>query len=317
MFLFNTWKELEPNTRLNYSSNARLALRGDVGYILGTSSDYVDEPLVRRFLLYDAVEDRYFDKMDEEDKADKEALGEEDEVVDLEALEPVVEGKGKKKRLLVFTQNPIRIVEFMLACRDGVGIDPYHIVRQWKDTSISMANSRASGVASVCYSWLRLTLDRRENKTPTWRKVLDWSIIFSRFTTVAKKATGAAHASQLTTEEKRQNTVDWPVWTALVKDFLAHYLTIQGSAVKVKALIKPRRKDVHKPRERLFQLETGELKEFKPNVPVQATAFEGPHHGPASARLPPLGARRARRRPAHRGRARGARRLRRRRHVGR
>jgi hypothetical protein len=265
MFVFNTWSELEPATRRGYSSNARLALKGDVGYILSKTADYVDEPLVRQHLLYDAIADRYVDKLEADAKAEKELLGEEEEAA-LVAEELVLEEKTKKAKLikLVFTQNPIRIVEFMLAARDGVGVDPFHIVRQWKDSSISMANSRASGLASVCYAWLRLALDRKENKTPLFKKVLDWSIIFSRFTTVAKKATGAAHASQMTSEEKRLNTVEWPTWNKLVKEFLNHYLIIKNQEVSVRPLITPKRKAVHKPRERIFQLETGELKEFKP-----------------------------------------------------
>lgn len=264
MFIFKTWAELETNTRSNYAANARLALKGDVGYILATRADYEDEPLVRQWLLYDKDADRYFDQIERDEAKEREALGEEDVIV--VADEPVVEveGKRKKRSRLIFTQNPIRIVEFMLHCRNGVGVDPYHIVRQLKDTSITMANSRASGLASCCYAWLRLALTRKEHKTAKFRKVLDWSIIFARFTTVAKKATGAAHSSQMTTQEKDANTVSWLVWNAAVKEFLRYYLDIKGEAVKVKALIKPRRKADHTPRKRLIQLDTGVLKEYDP-----------------------------------------------------
>jgi hypothetical protein len=113
-------------------------------------------------------------------------------------------------------------------------MDPWRVVRMTYEISVSMANGRASALASCCYAYLRYLYKRNDYKNDVFRSVLTWSHIFERYTRVAKKNTGDRHASQLTTEYKKENTVEWSEWRAAAMKFIQRYLVFNGEQVTVR-----------------------------------------------------------------------------------
>ena len=251
-FRFSTWDELKKATRNGYLGNARGALGGTVGY----TNDPANADLVRRFLEYDAAADKYYLEL-EKDLVEEGGEGEADDVVievedDVPPPPPRPEVKRKlspealakreakaaekaaKKaaapRKVIWTRNPIRIVEFMLA----VNIDPFFIVQETCDQAYTVANARASALASVCYCYLRYLLKNKQEKGDVFRKVLNWSHIFERYTRVAKRITGDKHASQQTTAEKLENTVEWSLWQEKALQFIERYFVIKSGAVSLR-----------------------------------------------------------------------------------
>ena len=251
-FRFSTWDELKRATRNGYLGNARGALGGVVGY----TTDPANAELVRRYLEYDAAADKYYLQL-EKDLVEDGGEGEADDVV-MEVEEdvppPPIRLEPKRKmspeavakreakaaakaaapRKIVWTRNPIRIVEFMLA----VNIDPFFVVQETCDQAYTVANARASALASVCYCYLRYLLKNKQEKGDVFRKVLNWSHIFERYTRVAKRITGDKHASQQTTKEKLENTEEWSLWREKALEFMQRYFVIDGSgrvSVRTKA----------------------------------------------------------------------------------
>ena len=217
MFRFSAWDELRPGTRASYINGARNALGGDVGYL----QDPDNKEKVERFLYWSEAEDKYF--LELERKAAHEAQFDE-EGNELPPPAPLVKKPSKGKPN--FSRNPVRIVEFMRS----VNMDPWRVVRMTYEISVSMANSRASALASCCYAYLRYLYKKNDYKNDVFRNVLAWSHIFERYTRVAKKNTGDRHASQLTTEYKKENTVEWPEWRAAALAFIKRFLVISNSA---------------------------------------------------------------------------------------
>lgn len=251
-FRFSTWDELKKATRNGYLGNARGALGGAVGY----TNDPANAELVRRYLEYDAASDKYYLEL-EKDLVEDGGEAEADEViVDAEEdvpgkpprpqpkrkLSPEAAAKREAKaankaakkaaapRKIIWTRNPIRLVEFMLA----VNVDPFFIVQETCDQAYTIANARASALASVCYCYLRYLLKNKQEKGDVFRKVLNWSHIFERYTRVAKRITGDKHASQQTTKEKLENTEEWSLWREKAVGFIQRYFTMDGNVVKVR-----------------------------------------------------------------------------------
>ena len=249
MFKFSSWSELEASTRTGYVSSARNAL---------IRSDYkVTEEQVAAFnrhLYYDEALDKPFLPQDDDGEAqdaqeDAEMLL---KAVDADVANAAVINAGgnvkevndatKKKRnkrvksssRRVFSQNPLRVVEFMMA----VDIDPWQVVRKTFETT--QANGFASGLAGVTYAYLRYMYEKGDYKGALFRKLLNWSFIFSRYTSVARKDTGDRHASQLTTPEKVANTEDWDVWREVVMERLRHFFAIKGDKVEIKEAVNPK-----------------------------------------------------------------------------
>jgi hypothetical protein len=95
-----------------------------------------------------------------------------------------------------------------------------------------------------------------------FRRVLRWSVIFSRYTSVARKETGDRHASQLTTPA---NTEEWGKWRGLAMDFIMHYVTIgPNSQVTIKDKMTPRRAHKHGMRPKIQILDDGTKKTYVP-----------------------------------------------------
>ena len=216
MWRFSAWDELRKASRVSYVSNARLALSGDVGYV----EDPKNKDAVQQHLLYNGELDKVY--------TEREKGLVENAEDDLDVREP---------RKSTFTRHPIRIVDFMLA----VNMNPWFVVEQTCSQSESTANGRASALASVCYTFLRLLYKQKKYNTPLFRKVLDWSHIFERYTRVAKRITGDRHASQQTTPEKLANTVDWPDWMKAARTFIERYFVIKGLNVEVRTKATPAR----------------------------------------------------------------------------
>ena len=221
MFRFSAWDELRPGTRASYVNNARNALGGDVGYL----QDLDNKEKVERFLYWSEAEDAYF--LELERKAAHEVQVDE-EGNELPQAAPLVKKPSKGKPN--FSRNPVRIVEFMRS----INMDPWRVVRLTYEISVSMANGRASALASCCYAYLRYLYKRNDYKNDVFRSVLAWSHIFERYTRVAKKNTGDRHASQLTTEYKKENTVEWSEWRAAALGFIKRFLAISGNTVSIR-----------------------------------------------------------------------------------
>jgi hypothetical protein len=222
MWRFAAWDELRKATRYGYISNARNALGGDVGYL----TDPANQEKRDHFLFYDPVLDKVFDDMEKDTVPE---VGEEaDEKA--EELEPVEKKKGKGKKS-VFSRNPIRVVKFMLSIAD---FNPWFVVQQTCDQSYTIANARASALASCCYAYLRNLYKSGLYKGEEFRKVLMWSQVFERYTRVAKRITGDKHASQQTTEEKLANTVAWDTWRTVALGFIGRYFVLKNNSVEIR-----------------------------------------------------------------------------------
>ena len=241
MFRFSTWDELKKSSRNGYLYNARAALAGVVGYISNPPESGPNGEKVRRYLEYSEANDKYYLDL-EKDLVDDVAEGEDEEPIvvadaDVAPKPPrpekkrprAVDGPVKAKKL-VWSRNPIRIVEFMLA----VNMDPFFVVQETSDQAYTIANARASALASVCYTYLRYLLKNKQEKSDVFRKVLNWSHIFERYTRVAKRITGDKHASQQTTQEKLENTAEWSLWREKAMEFIQRYFVITDQGVKIR-----------------------------------------------------------------------------------
>ena len=225
MWRFAAWDELRKATRFGYISNARNALGGDVGYL----TDPKNAEKRDHYLFYDAAQDKVYDDMEKNIVPE---VGEEADKA--EELEPADSKKGTGKAK-VFSRNPIRVVRFMLALPE---FDPWFVVQQTCDQSYTIANARASALASCCYAYLRYLYKSGQYKGEEFRKVLMWSHVFERYTRIAKRITGDKHASQQTTEEKLANTVAWDTWREEALKFLGRYFIIKGDAVEIRTRAK-------------------------------------------------------------------------------
>lgn len=203
---FAAWDELQKSTRSGYIGNARNALGGDVGYL----DDPKNKVFYDKYLLYDPVKDRYFTDL------------EKNLVEDIDKEEVAVEAVSTKKKQ-PFTRNPIRVVEFMLAIEN---FDPWYVVQQTCDQAYTVANARASALASVCYAYCRKLFKDGNYKGDLFAKVLNWSFIFERYTRVAKRITGDKHAAQQTTKEKVENTEEWGAWRKKAMKYLERFFII-------------------------------------------------------------------------------------------
>lgn len=269
MFKFSAWAELEPSTRSGYVSSARNAL---------VRSDYKlteeQQAAFDRFLYFDAQLDKPFQPEDEdaaEEAQDADKIAQLDAEVakaaivnaagDISgALAPLQAKKGKRKsNRRVFSQNPLRVVEFMMA----VDIDPWQVVRKTFETT--QANGFASGLAGVTYAYLRYMYERGDYKGVLFRKLLSWSFIFSRYTSVARKDTGDRHASQLTTPEKVANTESWEVWVDAVMKRLQHFFVVKGDAVEIREAVNPKLPSQYGPRPKYQILDDGKKNVYVPS----------------------------------------------------
>lgn len=241
MFRFSTWDELKKSSRNGYLYNARAALAGVVGYISNPPESGPNGDKVRRYLEYSEAGDKYYLDL-EKDLVDE--GGEDEELVvadaDVAPKPPRPEQKRprqlspnappKKSKKIQWTRNPIRIVEFMLS----VNMDPFYVVQETSDQAYTIANARASALASVCYTYLRYLLKNKQEKSDIFRKVLNWSHIFERYTRVAKRITGDKHASQQTTQEKLENTAEWSLWREKAVEFIQRYFVVGDQGVKIR-----------------------------------------------------------------------------------
>ena len=248
MFFHGKWDELASTTRLNYVGAARKACSNEL-------VDYAKEfpALADKFFYYDPREDFWVRKLEDEELVeDVEAvaeLAEEEVIVEVEKAEGAAAvGGGEavvkipasrkatikkaaaaagKKGARPFTRNPLRVVQFMVEAN----VDPWKLVLGTCETT--QANSKASGLASCCYAYLRHMYALKEHKKNAtqmslFNRVLQWSFIFERYTKVARKQTQDRHAAQLTTPEKAAATVPWDKWQAAALSFLAHYFVVSG-----------------------------------------------------------------------------------------
>ncbi len=238
MFFHGKWDELASTTRLNYVGAARKACSNEL-------VDYAKEfpALADKYFYYDPKEDFWVRKLEDEELVeDVEAVAElaEEEVgLEVEKAEGAGEAvikvplsrKGKiaaaKKVSRPFTRNPLRVVQFMVEAN----VDPWKLVLGTCETT--QANSKASGLASCCYAYLRHMYALKEHKKNAtqmslFNRVLQWSFIFERYTKVARKQTQDRHAAQLTTPEKAAATVPWNLWQAAALSFLGHYFVMGG-----------------------------------------------------------------------------------------
>ena len=224
MFYHSTWDELAVSSRVSNVGNARRSMKNDV-------IDYVspNKALADRYFYYNPEQDQWI--RDLEEKAEKldrkvaELAAEEDkkDVVKVPVNRVRYGGKEKEQP---FTQNPLRIVQFMI----DANVDPWKLVLGTCETT--MANAKASSLASCCYAYLRNMYSKREHggiKAELFHKVLTWSFIFERYTMVAKKETMDRHAAQLTSPEKAANTVPWDAWQAVVYAYLKNYFVFSGA----------------------------------------------------------------------------------------
>jgi hypothetical protein len=207
---FSAWDELQKTTRSGYIGNARNSLGGDVGYL----ADPKNKGFYEQYLLYDKVKDRFYTDL-ERDLVEVE----DEEIENIEEL-----AMEKRKGKTPFSRNPIRIVDFMLAIEN---FDPWFVVQQTCDQAYTVANARASALASVCYAYCRKLFKDGNYKGELFAKVLKWSFIFERYTRVAKRITGDKHASQQTSKEKAANTVEWSQWRAKSRKFIERYFVLQ------------------------------------------------------------------------------------------
>lgn len=267
MFKFSSWAELEPSTRSSYVGSARNALIRS-----GYKETEEQQAAFDRHLYYDASLDKAYEAEDDEaeEAKDAEAIADIDaEVVKAAVmnaaggLEAVAAVKQKRKRKptnrKVFSQNPLRIVDFMLA----VDIDPWQVVAKTFETT--QANGYASGLAGVTYAYLRYMYERGDYKGVLFRKLLNWSFIFSRYTSVARKDTGDRHASQLTTPEKVANTEDWDTWREAVMDRLRHFFTIKGEGAEIKEAVNPKLPNTYGARPKYQILDNGQRNVYVPS----------------------------------------------------
>jgi hypothetical protein len=223
MFYHSTWDELAVSSRVSNVGNARRSMKNDV-------IDYVslNKALAERYFYYNPDQDQWI--RDLEEKAEKldrkvaELAAEEDlDIVKVPVNRVRYGGKEKEQP---FTQNPLRIVQFMI----DANVDPWKIVLGTCETT--MANAKASSLASCCYAYLRNMYSKREHsgmKAELFHKVLTWSFIFERYTMVAKKETMDRHAAQLTSPEKAANTVSWDSWQAVVYAYLKNFFVFSGA----------------------------------------------------------------------------------------
>jgi hypothetical protein len=209
VYRFASWDELQKSTRSNYIGNARNALGGDVGYL----EDPKNKVFYDKYLLYDPVKDRYYTDLEKNLVED----------IDKEVIEVAAEEASTKKKQ-PFTRNPIRIVDFMLSIDN---FDPWFVVQQTCDQAYTVANARASALASVCYAYCRKLFKDGNYKGDLFAKVLNWSFIFERYTRVAKRVTGDKHAAQQTTKEKIENTEEWGSWRKKTRRFLERFFVIK------------------------------------------------------------------------------------------
>ena len=226
MFTQGAWDELAVKTRMQYVGNARLSMSNEV-------VDYVKAypELAKTLFYYNPNEDAWIDKLNKKqakDSDDEEDEGVEQKVVPASGRERV--GKDKTGN---FTQNPLRIVQFMVE----VNMDPWKVVLGTCETT--QANNKASALASCCYAYLKFLYNEKKYDTELFRKVLYWSFIFARYTFVARKQTQDRHASQLTSEEKVKNTEKWDVWQERVMWYLSQYFIIgPGDKVEIRTKAK-------------------------------------------------------------------------------
>lgn len=221
MFHFKTWDEQRPKGRANNVGNARRAMSNDV-------VDYVKahKELADTLFYYNPKEDEWIDKLN--NKADSD----EEEEKPAEPEQKIVPASGRKRlgkeKANNFTQNPLRIVQFMVE----VNMDPWKVVLGTCETT--QANSKATGLASCCYAYLRFLWNEKKQDTPLFKKVLYWSFIFGRYTTVSKKQTAERHASQLTSEEKIKSTEEWGSWQQKAFNFLSKYFIITDTTATIR-----------------------------------------------------------------------------------
>ena len=228
MFTQGAWDELASKTRQQYVGNARLSMSNDV-------VDYVKAypELAKTLFYYNPNEDAWIDKLNKKQAKDSEDEKDEEE----EPEQKVVPASGRervgKDKSGNFTQNPLRIVQFMVE----VNMDPWKVVLGTCETT--QANNKASALASCCYAYLKFLYNERKYDTEVFRKVLYWSFIFARYTFVARKQTQDRHASQLTSEEKMKNTEKWDVWQDRVMWYLSQYFILgPGDKVEIRTKAK-------------------------------------------------------------------------------
>lgn len=268
MFKFSSWAELEPSTRSSYVGSARNALIRS-----GYKTTEEQQAAFDRHLYFDASLDKAYITDDEEDA---EGVKDADAIADIDAqvvkaavmnaageLDVVAAIKKKRKpaarRKPVFSQNPLRVVDYMMA----VDIDPWQVVAKTFETT--QANGYASGLAGVTYAYLRYMYERGDYKGPLFRKLLNWSFIFSRYTSVARKDTGDRHASQLTTPEKVANTEDWDTWREAVMERLRHFFVIKGEGAEIKEAVNPKLPNVYGARPKYQILDNGQRNVYVPS----------------------------------------------------
>ena len=240
MFFHGSWDELAKSTRNQYPANARLALTNDLVDYIGENKALAD-----KYLYFDLEADEWVRKL-ENNEADQVEDAQDDGVVedapgaDIAELDkdvikvPLGRVRGVKpvsqRKTRPLTRNPLRVVQFMVEAN----IDPWKLVLGTCETT--QANSKASGLASCCYAYLRNLYAKKEHKgtaqkSELFNKVLQWSFIFERYTKIARKETADRHAAQLTSPEKAANTVPWNQWQDAAFAFLSKYFVITGKDV--------------------------------------------------------------------------------------
>lgn len=262
MFERSSWDALTVKTRNAYVNGARLAMNNAVvNYIKG------NEELAKTLFYFNPQEDAAFEKM---------ALKKGDEEEEEEAMEQkVIPASGRqrvgKEKSNNFTKNPLRIVQFMLE----VNMDPWKVVLGTCETSL--ANARASALGGCTYAYLRFLYNEGKYTSELFKKVLYWSFIFARYTTVARKETQERHSSQLTSEEKIKNTEPWDKWVSKVRWFLDRYFIIgKDDSVEIRTKergyvpyfdLKPEGHVIaHSMRTKKTTLDDGSKHEFEPEL---------------------------------------------------
>jgi hypothetical protein len=245
MFRFAAWKDLEINTRYGYVSAARNAFK-EAG--LWDDTDTSPNKELRDKYIYfnkETAEPDIYGCGEPGNGTTAENPEEEEVNPAGTATTPFIPRKGKKgKRVRLYSQNPCGMVEFLIRVPGYTANADQSDQLAWRMVLAAYtkthANNYASGLASVCYTWLRAKFEAEDFKNSTWTKVLRWSEIFRVFTTVTRKNTGVRFAAQLITNPKDvENTVPWEEWTEKAMEFIQFYFNIDGKKVTIKDSILP------------------------------------------------------------------------------
>ena len=271
MFYHSTWDELAVSSRVSNVGNARRAMKNDVIDYISTNKALAD-----RYFYFNPEQDQWIRDLEEKaEKLDRRVaeLAAEEDKKDIVKVPVNRVRYGGKEKDQPFTQNPLRIIQFMI----DANVDPWKVVLGTCETT--MANAKASSLASCCYAYLRNMYSKREHsgiKAELFHKVLTWSFIFERYTMVAKKETMDRHSAQLTSPEKAANTVPWDTWQAVVYAYLKNYFVFSGTkgdevrirtkAEGYKPFFELPGKRPHSMRKRVSKLDDGSKHTYEPDL---------------------------------------------------